>query len=304
VRNAGGSRARRFAATVGVVGCLAAAIGLQVARDRLYAGQARQTERILYVRSPEAVSRIVLDFDALWADVYWIRAIQHYGGDRLSGGGSGTFELLFPLLNLTTALDPYFTIAYRFGAIFLSEPPPGGPGRPDQAILLLRKGVAAQPGKWQYLHDIAFVYYWHLRDFKTAAMWFQRAADLPDSPNWLRPLAASVLGAGKDRTSARFLWNQILQSDEEWLRRAAERSLRQLDALDLIDRLQPIVNRFPPPPGQPYSWEALAMRGILRGIPLDPTGTPFEIDPATGAVSVSNRSPLYPMPHRHHSPPS
>ena len=41
-----------------------------------------QVERLLYVRSGEAAKRIALAFDALAADVYWIRAIQHYGGDR------------------------------------------------------------------------------------------------------------------------------------------------------------------------------------------------------------------------------
>ena len=37
-------------------------------------------ERLLYVRSGEAAKRIALAFDVLAADVYWIRAIQHYGG--------------------------------------------------------------------------------------------------------------------------------------------------------------------------------------------------------------------------------
>jgi hypothetical protein len=31
-------------------------------------------------------------------------------------------------------------------------------------------------------------------------------------------------------------------------------------------------------------------------MPVDPTGTPYEIDPATGRVRVSEASPLYPMP--------
>jgi hypothetical protein len=291
---------RTIGAIVGVGGCLAAAVGLQVARDRLYTAQAAATDRILYVRSGPAIKRLALDFDALWADVYWIRAIQHYGGERLSPAEDRNFELLFPLLDLATTLDPYFNIAYRFGAIFLSEALPGGPGRPDQAIALLKKGAAAQPGKWQYLHDIAFVYYWHLRDLEASALWFQRASELPDSPNWLKPLAAAILSASNDRASARFLWNQILKSDEEWLKRAAERSLRQLDAFDAIDQLQAAVKRFPPPPGSQYSWQALVGRGVLRGIPLDPAGTPFEIDPVTGTVSVSTRSSLHPMPDRHH----
>jgi hypothetical protein len=283
-----------FGPAIAVV--LAAAIGLQVARDRLYQNRERETERILYVRSNETAKRLTLDFDALAADVYWIRAIQHYGGDRLSGTRKTKYELLYPLLDLTTSLDPYFTIAYRFGAIFLSEAAPGGPGKPNDAISLLQKGLIAQPHKWQYFHDIAFVHYWHLRDFKTAADWFQRAADQPDAPNWLRPLAAGMLTAGNDRSSARMLWSQILESDQEWLRTTARRSLRQLEALDFIDKLQPIVRKYPPAPGTPYSWVDFARRGIFAGIPIDPAGTPYEIDPATGTISVSKDSPLFPMP--------
>ena len=41
------------------------------------------------------------------------------------------------------------------------------------------------PHKWQYYHDIGFVYYWRLHDYKTAAIWFQRAAAQPNAPNWL-----------------------------------------------------------------------------------------------------------------------
>ncbi len=288
--------------SVVIVASFALSIGLQAGRDRRYPRAERDTEQIMYVRSGGAMKRLTLDFDALAADVYWIRAIQHYGGDRRTNTTRRKYELLFPLLDHTTTLDPFFKIAYRFGAIFLSERYPGGAGRPDQAIALLQKGMAAQPTKWEYPHDIAFVYYWHLRDFKTAAEWFQRAAALPGAPNWLQPLAAGILTAGNDRAAARLLWNQILNSDEEWLRRNAERSLKQIDALDLIDKLQARINKSPLPPGSEYSWSALVRQGALPGIPLDPVGTPFEIDPATGVISVSERSALHPMPERLHAP--
>jgi len=278
------------------VGAIAVAIGLQVVRDRWYQREQRATEEVLYVRSGPALARLALEFDAMAADVYWIRAIQHYGGARLSTDRIRRYDLLYPLLDLTTSLDPYFTIAYRFGAIFLSEPAPGGPGRPDQAIQLLQKGLVAQPQKWQYLHDIAFVHYWHLRDFKTAAEWFQRAADQPGSPNWLKPLAAGMLTAGNDRASARLLWTQILDSDQEWLQKTAARSLQQLDALDLIDQLQAVVRRFPPAAGTPYSWDDYVKRGILRLVPFDASNTPLDLDPSTGQISVSKASPLWPMP--------
>jgi hypothetical protein len=200
-------------------------------------------------------------------------------------------------------LDPYFTIAYRFGAIFLSEPQPGGPGRPDQAIALLKKGISAQPTKWQYYHDIAFVYYWHTGDPVTASQWFQRASEQPNAPNWLGPVAANMLIEGGDRRNARLLWQNIRESEQAWLQRSAERTLMQLDVLDAIDQLQGIVQKNAPPTGTPYSWLDFVRRRVLPGVPLDPTGVPFAIAPDTGEVTVASTSSLFPMPkHTRRSP--
>jgi hypothetical protein len=152
------------------------------------------------------------------------------------------------------------------------------------------------PHKWQYYHDIGFVYYWRMRDYKTAATWFERAAAQPNAPNWLTPLAASMLVQGNDRASARFLWQQIAKSEEPWLRRNAERSLLQLQALDQIDHLNAVVQAHPLATGEQYTWSTLVKRGVLPGQPVDPTGTPYVIDPATGRSRVSEQSPLFPMP--------
>ncbi len=281
---------------------LGAAVALQAARDARYPREQALERAVMYVRSGPALRRIVLSFDALAADVYWIRALQHYGGDRRAAQSGRRYELLYPLLDITTSLDPYFTIAYRFGAIFLAEPYSGGAGRPDQAVALLRKGIAAQPTKWQYFHDIAFVHYWQLRDMHAAAKWFRMAAEQPGAPNWLEPVAASMLIQGGDRASARFLLQQILQSEEAWLQRMAARGLKQVDALDAVELLQPIVAANPPKPGEPFSWDSLVKRGVLRAAPLDPAGTPFDMDPLTGKVSVSEASELHPMPVARHLP--
>ena len=287
--------AGRWASGGAAVMALILAIGLQVGRDAAYPRRDAPAERLLYTRSGTAVSRMALGFRAIASDVYWIRAIQHYGGDRLSRDRRQRYELLQPLLELTTSLDPYFTVAYRFGAIFLSEQAPGGPGRPDQAIALLEKGVKAQPTKWEYLHDIAFVHYWHLRNPALAADYFRRAAALPGAPAWLQPLAATMLSA-KDRSSARVLWQEILQSDQPWLRRTAERSLSQLAALDQIEQLQSIVNGAGFPAGRRITWIDLVRRGLIRGIPVDPAGVPYQLDPETGQVTLAAESTLNPMP--------
>ena len=66
-------------------GACGGAIALQIAARSLVSARRREPEQILYVRSGRRCSGMALSFDALAADVYWIRAIQHYGGDRLAG---------------------------------------------------------------------------------------------------------------------------------------------------------------------------------------------------------------------------
>lgn len=279
----------------GIVLALSTAVVLQAARDAAYPLSDRAAGQLLYVRSGPALDRMALEFDALASDVYWIRAIQHYGGQRLAAPEVRDYSMLYPLLDLTTSLDPYFTIAYRFGAIFLSEAAPGGPGQPDLAIALLEKGIAAQPHKWQYFHDIAFVHYWHMRDAAGAATWFQRAAEQPGAPNWLGPLAATMAGA-EDRRTARFLWEEIRGSDQPWLRRTAERSLLQLDALDQIDALQRLVDSLETPAGRRITWNDLVRRRLLSAPPVDPSGEPYVLDADTARVQISPQSTLNPMP--------
>jgi tetratricopeptide (TPR) repeat protein len=242
---------------------------------------------------------MALGFDAILADLYWIRSIQHFGGTKRAAGGDKSYRLLYPLLDLTTTLDPHFTVAYRFGAIFLSESYPAGPGRTDQAIALLERGLAADPKRWQYAQDAGFVHYWWLHDYKTAAAWFDRASRIEGAPWWLRSMAATTLAEGGDRRSSRHLWQQLYEtSDDEWVRNNAQLKLSQLQALDQIDALAALVRRYAGLHGRPPgSWGALVAMGWLAGVPLDPSGTPFELDPAAaGGVALSPRSSLSPLP--------
>lgn len=255
------------------------------------------TERLLYLRSGRAADRAFLAFDALASDVYWIRTIQHYGRDRKSSRTTGRFALLQPFLDLTTTLDPHFNVAYRFGAIFLSLDSPDGPARPDQAVALLEKGLRANPARWQYAHDIGFVHYWYTGNYPEAAKWFERAAAIDKAPDWIRPLAALTRAQGGDRAGARRLLTELLSSDQVYIRNAAERGLAQIHAIDAIDALQALVDRFAQTSGRvPSGWPDLIRAGALRGLPADPTGAPFLYDPASRAVRLSPQSPLAPLP--------
>ena len=273
---------------------LAAAIGVQVVRDRGWAPYEPESS-VLWIRSGEAAKRLALGFDTLVADVYWIRAVVYYGGHRR--GETRTFDELFPLLDLVTSLDPQFKVAYRFGALFLSEPPPGGPGRPDQAMALLERAVE-RDGDWEYYEDIGFVHYWWKHDYAAAAEWFKKAAAQPGAPSWLMPLSATTLAVGGSRESSRQLWTELLNNaDASYIQDQARRRLRQLDAMDAIDQLAASLQRFKDREQRmPRTWQELVTAERLPGIPVDPAGVPLVVDTVTGRVDISKQSPLWPLP--------
>ena len=279
-----------------VVALMTAVVGLQYMQGRLEAATPDTAENLLYVRSPAAMTRMALSYDAVLADLYWIRAVQHYGGTRLSTDPEKQYDLLYPLLDLTTSLDPRFNVAYYFGSTFLAEAPPNGPGRPDLAIALLEKGLRAQPDQWEFVQWIGFVHYWWRQDYVQAGQWFLRAAEFPDAPFWLRQLAATTLAEGGNRDSSRLLWQEVARTAvNDAFRDEAARRLLQLDAMDQIDQLRQIVEAFRQRYGSgPASWEDLGRAGYLRSIPADPTGVPYRLDGVVVVLGEGSR--LFPLP--------
>jgi tetratricopeptide (TPR) repeat protein len=265
-------------------------------RDRRFRA-AETAQQVLYVQSPAVMKRLALSFDALASDLYWIRTIQYFGRTRLSPEPRKRYDLLYPLLDLTTSLDPQFSIAYRFGAFFLSERAPGGAGRPDLAVALLRKAMDANPERWEYPYDIGFVHY-RYEEFQQAAEWFRRASGVPGAPNWLAPLAGVTLVVGGNIEASRVLWQNLLATaDEEWLQSAARLRLQQIDAIEAIQRLRAVTAAYQRRHGHlPSAWPELMADGALRDVPRDPAGVPYVLDPASGLVTVSDTSPLWPLP--------
>jgi tetratricopeptide (TPR) repeat protein len=291
---------RSTGAYVAVIALLLAfAVALQVWRDRGWQPYEPATP-VLWLQNADTMRRISLGFDSLIADTYWIRAVVYYGRQRLTEREDKNFDLLYPFLDFVTTLDPRFKTAYRFGAVFLSEPSPGGPGRPELAVKLLERGAERSPHEWEYLHDIGFVYFWSVGDYAQAADWYERASRIAGAPIWLKSTAAAMLVQGGDRESARTIWEHMLESaDDEWLRNEARTRLAQFDALDVIDRLNIELWRYKARAGRlPQGWDELVRARVLRAVPLDPAGVAYEIDPVNENVTVSQESPLWPMPDR------
>jgi hypothetical protein len=228
------------------------------------------------------------------ADVYWLRTVQYFGGQKAFTQGRD-FALLRPLIEITTTLDPRLEIAYRYGAVFLSESPPGGAGRPEEGIEVLEKGARNLPGSWRLRQHLGFFHFLYLKDAHTAAAVLEEAAKLPGAAFWLKTLAAQLLSKGGDRAASREMWQRMHdQSEEGILRKNAEQQLAIFDSLDRADQLAVVVEEFERQRGRrPHDLEELRSSRLWRGPLEDQRGTPFRYDESSGQVSIARESPMW-----------
>jgi tetratricopeptide (TPR) repeat protein len=270
-------RLRRACGAVLVFSFLAL-VPLQRAIDRELAARGNVGE-LLYLPSGWALQRLSLGHEGLLADFYWTRVVQYFGRKRLSG--ATRFDLLGPLLRITTELDPQLVIAYRFGAIFLAEKAPAGAGQPEEALQLLRRGIVANPDYWRLWQDLGFIYYWDLKDYESAARVFRVGSERPGAQLWMKAMAASVAAEGGAAQTSRLLWSEIYrQADNDQIRTSAENHLRALQAQEEIESLNALLTEYRQAVGRPaHSFRELVAAGLLRARPRDPSGAPYQVGP-------------------------
>jgi hypothetical protein len=275
------------------VACAAAVVYSQRRIDSEL-GPFRPQDEALYLWSGTQVRRMVPGFESIAADLYWLRTVQYFGGKR-AFAADRRFELLRPLVEITTTLDPRMEIAYRYGAVFLSEPPPGGAGRPHDGIAMLERGAKALPNSWRLRQELGFFHFVFLKDARRASEILMEAAEIPGAAYWLKTLAADVLAKGGERESSRRIWQEMYERSEEGaIKQNARDHLAILDALDGADALTAMVAEFKRTVGRPPgSLDELRATGRLRQPPVDPAGVPYVYDPAAGNVKISTSSPLW-----------
>jgi tetratricopeptide (TPR) repeat protein len=257
-------------------------------------GEFRPQEEVLYLWSGKRVKAVVPGWEGIAADIYWLRTVQYFGGRRAFSTDK-SFALLYPLIDITTTLDPRLEIAYRYGAIFLSEPAPSGAGRPQEGIAILERGARELPDSWRLRQDLGFFYYLFLKDAEKASEVLTEASKIPGAAFWLKAMAADLLAKGGDREKSRRMWWQMYEQAEEGILKSnALGRLQVLDALDQADRLTEALGKFERRHGRrPASLPELRASGLARDPIVDSTGVPFELDPETGRVTVSHRSVLW-----------
>ena len=234
-------------------------------------------EEMLYIPSVKVLRGMSLGYTGLMADIYWTRTVQYFGGKHKER--SSRYDLLPPLLHITTELDPHLIVAYKYGSVFLAQPPREGAGLPDLAVEFVEKGIRANPHDWQLYYHLGFIHFIERQDAKAASRAFERGSQVPGAHPWMKLMAAAMAQYGGERGVARRLWEYIYESSEDkFIRANAVKRLRALDVDDAILALEQVVQAYRQRTGRwPASWQEMAQAGYVRGIPVDPLGLPLKL---------------------------
>lgn len=275
-------RVTAIAGTLLVCSMVSAALLIQAVDDLR---PAAPLQEMLYISSPKLLKRLCLGYDGLLADIYWTRAVQYFGGTHSRGGG--TYKLLWPLLNITTQLDPHLIPAYEFGETFLVAKPPQGAGDPEKAIELARSGIQNNPDNWRMYYDLAFVYY-DQKNYRGAAEAFLQGSQLPNTHPFLKIMAAQMAQHGGDLNTARMMWSATYQTTDDALIRAnAAAHLRAIQVDEDVTVLEQLLQKYRERTGHfPAKFSDMVSAGLIKSIPHDPRGNPYNLE-AGGRVVVS-----------------
>ena len=263
---------------------------LQHSIDTQFASLSEDRDDVM-LRSGKLMKVMSLEYAPLMADIYWTRVVQFYGNKHVRG--EANMELLWPLLDITTTLDPNLLVAYRFGAVFLSQRAPGGAGRPDLAVELILRGIQANPDYWRLYEDLGFVYYFDLKDYQKASDAFLEGSKRPGAQVWMKIMAAKIAAEGESFSTSVFLWKDIYESTTDpMVKKNALMHLQLLKVREDCAQLDALANEYAKRNGRrPARTAELVQAGLLRGLPADPAGFAYVFG-EDGKAELNLDSPL------------
>ncbi len=245
----------------------------------------------LALRSGKLLKGLSLEYAPLMGAIYWTRAVQYFGAKHQVNDQN--LELLWPLLDIATTLDPHLIVAYRFGAIFLGDAPPRGAGQPDQAVQLLQRGLKENPEYFRFYQDLGNVYYFDKKDYAKSSEAFRTGSSYPGAPIWMKVMAAKIAEEGESLETSYFLWKQVYDTaTDPQIKKNAETHLKLVSAQMAMREINRLAAVYETRTGkQATHLSELVEAGLLKRIPLDPQGYPYVLG-KDGKAELSVDSPL------------
>lgn len=234
--------------------------------------------------SPDALRLLSLGFHSLVADIYWLRALSHFGSKRVHAAG---YPNLQALIERVVHLDPYFADAYFFAGCALSLK-----GQNMQAAVdLLKQGRRYRPDDWRIAFMLGFNAYFFLGHYALGAEAIGHAAKLEGAPDVAGPLAMRLAAHGGEPEMGLQLAETLLGQVTGPRLVEMYQARRQKLLLELhLKHLNAAAKRYRERTGKaPEALPDLVGPGLLQRIPEEPLGGRFFVDDG-GRVRTTSES--------------
>ncbi len=187
--------------------------------------EGKANNEVSYLPSSDFMKFASLGYRELAADLYWFKAVQYYGGYRLS---QNDIHLFNHLAEMITDLDPNFLGAYKLSALVITE----DLGNFAAAKNLMEKGLKNNPDDYWLTFEMGFLHYFAGRDYREAEKYFRVAATIPNTDgSRAARFAADAASKGGNVEASIALWRELAEnSDSKHIRELAERYIEKLEA--------------------------------------------------------------------------
>lgn len=239
-------------------------------------------EEIKFVPKTGISELLSLDHRGFLADMYFIQVSLHSGSLmwkplKFKFDSQWAYEMM----NVITDLDPKYYVAYLFTGMGLIH-------NFDDVKLakpIIEKGMAVFPDSWELPFWIGYDYYVYFEDNKTASTYLWRAAQKPAAPKHFLSLMLSALKKTGEYEKAFWAMKTLWDSAKNEKRKTVyAKKMIQLKNLALLQKAALIFRerngRFP------TGLNELLISGIIKKMPEDPYGTPYEWDAEKKIVVV------------------
>jgi len=173
-------------------------------------------EELLFFPKSTSVNIAASGYENFVADIFWIKAMEYFGGNRL---GDRKYPYLYKILDVLTTLDRYYLPAYTLGGVLLIA----DAQQMEFGVKLLKKGLYQLPERWEIPFTLGIVYFLYLKDCKEAARWFYVASRYQGAYPKCITLASYCLQNGYTPEKGIELWENIyMNGNRMWREKAIE----------------------------------------------------------------------------------
>ena len=261
---------------------LAIVLSLQIELDKRHDEKAGRIESLRLLPRGEVLRPALIGFHHLGADLIWLKICQVVGEQVVT---EQDYEWLHHALDVVVTLDPQYSYVYDAGGTVLAELA----NRVDWSNQLLEKGVKANPAVWRIPFVLGFNYFFHLKDYVKAGEYMGQAAKIPGRPLYVDTLAARLyVEGGNPLLALQYLEIMIQQAKDPQLRGIYQDKYKEvLIARDLLTMDQALTRYRQSRGRNPQTLSDLVKEGYLVGIPEEPFGGEYRMDPETGEIISS-----------------